>query len=235
MTTVTAKRGIIYVVWGLKTQPKLQAQLQRSLTSVKKFHPELPITVHELPDNASLLDKPVMYEQSPYEETIYLDADTEVLERLDFAIEKAVQFHLACVICEAPYARRYLKSITGDTIEYNTGVLFFKKSEVTAPLFARWANLAKSIDSVIHYDMGNRTDFMKLNDQAGFALAVQELGINPFVLPLNWNYRPRWEPSVYGPVKVWHDYDPLPDALKQMWKQQDTPARLKFIKIEWGG
>ena len=77
-----------------------------------------------------------MYEQSPYEETIYLDADTEVLERLDFAIEKAVQFHLACVICEAPYARRYLKSITGDTIEYNTGVLFFRKSEVTAPLFA---------------------------------------------------------------------------------------------------
>ena len=88
---------------------------------------------------------------------------------------------------------------------------------------------------MIHYDMGNRTDFMKLNDQAGFALAVQELGINPFVLPLNWNYRPRWEPSVYGPVKVWHDLDPLPDALKQMWKQQDTPARLKFIKIEWGG
>ena len=83
--------------------------------------------------------------------------------------------------------------------------------------------------------MGNRTDFMKLNDQAGFALAVQELGINPFVLPLNWNYRPRWEPSVYGPVKVGTTLTPSPTPSNRCGRSKDTPARLKFIKIEWGG
>jgi len=25
-------------------------------------------------------------------------------------------------------------------------------------------------------------------------------------LPLNWNFRPQWHRSFFGPIKVWHDY-----------------------------
>jgi hypothetical protein len=31
------------------------------------------------------------------------------------------------------------------------------------------------------------------------------VGFNPFVLPLNWNLRPKWQRSFFGPVRIWHD------------------------------
>src|SRR5262245_21729104 len=116
-----AKRGILYMRWG----PNAPV-LERSLRYVRAIHPELPVHVVELPAEASLLDKAGMYDHSPYEETLFLDVDTVVLDRLDFGFEMAVKHGLACCICENPWARRY-GGIKGDLIEYNTGVLFFTK------------------------------------------------------------------------------------------------------------
>jgi hypothetical protein len=34
------------------------------------------------------------------------------------------------------------------------------------------------------------------------------------VLPLNWNFRPKWTPAWFGLIKIWHDYaDPPADFL----------------------
>jgi len=119
-------RGVLYVVWGNKIEPILQ----RSIVSLKATHPELPVEIVRTSgaenEPRSLLEKSRMFELSPFEETLYLDADTIILERLDFAFEKAREFSIACCICEAPWARRYAGlSNRGDMIEYNTGVLFF--------------------------------------------------------------------------------------------------------------
>jgi hypothetical protein len=224
-------RGVVYIVWGNKTEPKLQAMLNRSIASLRRVHPDLPSTVRELPDGASLLDKASMYELSPYEQTLYLDADTEVVGRLDAGFEKAAKFGVACSICEAPFGRRY-KSLRGDLVEYNTGVIFFSRGGECARLFARWTELAHTLDSSIQFEVGNRTETMPCNDQAGFAGAFEELGMTPFVLPLNWNYRPRWMPCVYGPVKVWHDYAPLPEGLRSIWENMERGSRLSFLRMQ---
>src|SRR3954452_11029451 len=74
------KRGILYVCWG----EEVESALQLSLQSLKRYHPELPVHVERLPAESSYLDKARMMEMSPFEETLFLDADTVVLGNLDF-------------------------------------------------------------------------------------------------------------------------------------------------------
>lgn len=238
MPTDRKKRGVLYVVWGRAKNRKLDDILRRSTQSVFKHHPELHVTVKDLPEGSTLLDKPKMYELSPYEETIYLDIDTEVLARLDFAIRMMERHALALAICEAATARRFTKSITDDLIEYNTGVMFFKRSAENDRLFARWGELAKTMDSSCVFRSPNGTlNTGPCNDQASFSQAIHELGMNPFVLSMNWNYRFRWQPAVHGPVKVWHDYEPIPPELRRYWERQERgeePMDFARVNVQFG-
>jgi hypothetical protein len=143
---------------------------------------------------------------------------------LSFGFEKARQFGLAISICEAPWGRRYPNLFTGDEIEYNTGVIFFSKK--ASPVFDEWKKLAMSVDSSILGVANNGEPYvMPANDQGSFALAVENTGFNPFVLPFNWNFRPMWHRSFFGPIKIWHDYsDPPPffDEMTAYYQSKDS-------------
>ena len=201
-----AERGVLYMVWGEFDR----ALLDRSVESLKTHHPDLPVHVETLASGASLLDKARMFELTPFAETLFLDADTVVLDSLDFGFAKARQAGLACSICECPWARRY-GGLEGDLIEYNTGVLFF--TAAAKPVFDAWKKLAPILDSSIVFQSGDGLARMPLNDQAGFARAVEDRGFVPFVLPYNWNFRPQWHKTWFGPLKVWHDASPVPEPL----------------------
>ena len=205
------KRGVVYVYWG----SKVADELARSRRSLAEWHPELPVHEIRLPDHSSLLDKPAMFERSPFESTLFLDTDTVVLDRLDFGFEKAERHGLACCICESPWARRY-GDLYGDIVEYNTGVLFFTRA--AKPVFECWDRVGRTVDSSILFHVGGQLRRMPHNDQAGFALAIEETGFNPFVLPLNWNLRPAWQQMFAGPVKVWHDRTEVPASM-HMWNE----------------
>lgn len=207
-------RGIISIHWG----DEARLPIERLKTSVKKFHPELEhrlIKLQAPEKNASSLNlKAQMFDLSPFDETLFLDIDTVVLGNLDFGFEKAAEFGIAISICESPWARRYSKVFTGDQIEYNTGVIFFsKKSRV---IFDEWKSSANIIDSshlgVVNGEIYNMT----ANDQASFALAIEKSKFNPFVLPLNWNFRPIWHRSFFGPIKIWHDYSDPPVLFNEL-------------------
>ncbi len=215
----SARRGIVFVYWG----DRVRDELARARQSVAEWHPELPVHEIRLPDGSSLLDKPVMFERSPFETTLFLDTDTVVLDRLDFGFEKAERHGLACCICESPWARRYT-NLAGDIIEYNTGVLFF--SRAARPVFERWATRGREVDSSILFRVNGELKRMPNNDQAGFALAIEETGFNPYVLPLNWNLRPAWQRMFAGPVKVWHDRMAVPDALRDWNERQRHDAAI---------
>jgi len=217
MTSPT--RGALYVVWGTYNK----TALERSLASLKSFHPELPIHIETLPDTATLLDKAAMFEMTPFEETVFLDVDTLVMGNLDFGFEKARHNGSAVCICECPWARRY-GGLDGDMIEYNTGVIFFNGAAKT--LFEAWKDLVAKVDSSIHFIVDGQRGLMPLNDQAGFALAVEKTGQQPFVLPHNWNFRPKWQKSWYGPIKIWHDYGDPPQALVDHNNHQADPQNL---------
>jgi hypothetical protein len=197
-------RGVLYIVWGEKGE----AALPRSQASLKAHHPELPVEVVRLPPAGDpiemLLRKAGMFDMSPFEETLFLDADTVVMGRLDYAFEKARAFGLACCICECPWARRYMQNKMGDRIEYNTGVLFFTPK--AKPIFDAWKDYAGKMDSSIAFVQNEELIKMSHNDQASFAMAADTAGLAPFVLPLNWNFRPGWYRSFFGPIKIWHDY-----------------------------
>jgi len=220
------ERGAIYMVWG--DSANVDAALERSRRSLAALHPELPVEVVRLEVDdpvKGLLEKSRMFRRSPFRETLFLDADTVVLGRLDYAFDKARRFGLACSICECPWARRYA-SLGGDMIEYNTGVLFF--TEKARPVFEVWENLAAELDSSIEFvDMrDNQVKTMSYNDQCAFSAAVERCGFSPFVLPLNWNYRPETQRHFFGPIKVWHDYREPPAWLIEMNRYYEDPASI---------
>jgi hypothetical protein len=220
-----AKRGILYVKWGPN-----DAVLERSIRSVRGIHPEIPIHVHQITGNATLLDKAGMFEATPFEETLFLDVDTVVLDRLDFGFEMAIKHGLSCSICECPWARRY-GGIKGDLVEYNTGVLFFTKA--AKGIFDGWKKHVRSVDSSIRfYNTANQLVVMPYNDQAGFSLAVAEAEVPPFILPFNWNFRPAWHRAWWGPIKIWHDYNaPSAEIVAFTQEQSRAESIIKFVRF----
>jgi lipopolysaccharide biosynthesis glycosyltransferase len=213
----------------------MPAMLDRSISSLATVHPELPVHVERL-ESATLLDKARIFDLSPFDQTLFLDADTVVMGDLAYGFESAEKFGLACCICECPWARRY-SCFSGDAIEYNTGVIFFTKDwescyggncprSSVRDVFKEWAKLAGELPSASRFIGKDGPAEMPHNDQASFAAAIDRTGFNPWILPLNWNFRHRWQKTVFGPVKIWHDYDPVPDAVINWNKGQTSPGAI---------
>jgi len=205
------KRGVLYIVWG----DKVETPLQRSMASLRKHHPDLPIHVERLPTphhDRGLSLKSGMGKMTPFESTLYLDADTLVMGKLDAGFERAEQFGLACCICECPWLRRYDPALA-DRVEYNTGVLFF--SPLAKPVFDRWPDFAGNTPSSSRWTKQDSLPRgLNYDDQASFARAVESANLNPFVLPLNYNIRPEFQLAAFAPIKIWHAYgDPPANVL----------------------
>jgi len=207
-------RGILSIYWG--DESKLP--IERLKASIKKFHPELHHEIIKVDapsgDPHSLNKKVAMLDLSPFDETLYLDIDTVVLGRLDFGFEKAAQHGIAIAICESPWGRRYHQIFQGDQIEYNTGVIFFTRQSKV--VFDQWQIFSGSVDSSIIFHNNGKISTVPANDQGSFALAIEKTKFNPFVLPLNWNFRPIWHKSFFGPIKIWHDYSDPPQIFSEL-------------------
>lgn len=219
-------RGALYFVWG-----NLHPLLERSVASFKKWHPDLPIHVHELQAESTYLDKTVMYDVSPFDTTVFLDCDTVVLGDLTLGFEQAERFGVACCINEVPWVRRYA-GLEGDGTEYNTGVLFFDKILAEKPLRA-WPRYAREVDSSCvfnHMDGGQRVQ--PCNDQASLSVAFQQTGFNPCVLPLNYNFRPSYHRCLAPPVKVWHDYKDPPGTLVRLSEERANDKIIDAVILQ---
>ena len=187
------KRGAIYLASG----ERFVAEARRSAAHLDAFGLDHTLIERDNIEAQALGGKSDMYGLTPYESTVFLDTDTRVLGDLTFGFEMAERHGIAIAIAPACWARR-TGAVDGDEVEYNTGVIFFRRSPDVAEVFDVW-----KANAGIHR-----------NDQASFALAIAETGFNPFVLPRNWNYRAGIDsPQVYGPIKVWHSRVPLGDAV----------------------
>ncbi|OQA00795.1 MAG: hypothetical protein BWY69_01569 [Planctomycetes bacterium ADurb.Bin401] len=225
----TAKRGILYMIWG--NNEKHEAMLQRSIDSVKKYHPELPIHIERL-EAGGKINKTRICSITPFEETAFLDNDTIVLGSLDFAFGKAQKFGMACVINECPWARRYNdKKLTGDMVEYNSGVLFY--TQKAKPLFDAWNKLFPITDASIIHILNGKKCMMPVADQGSFALAFEQTGFLPYVLPINWNFRPQYYKTCAGPIKIWHCSVDAPQSVYE-WNQKQTArdSIIQFISFD---
>ena len=227
-----AKRGVLYMVWGDKITP----YLERSRASLREWHPELPVHVETLDTGGdpvqALLLKARMLDASPFEETLFLDADTVVLGRLDFGFDRARRFGLACTINGCPWARRYGDpGLNGDMIEYSTGVMFF--TPAIRPVFDAWAACVDKVDSSIEWEENGVLCHTPYADQAGFAKAIEDTGFLPFVLPINWNFSAWFFRAFYGPIRIWHDYGEVPEFVRQQNQTYlDPQTRIRFYPLK---
>lgn len=196
-----SKRGALYIYWGNKFDDELAA----SVASAERFG--LPVHVKRLERSPGLSVKAYMYDFTPFEETVYLDTDTLILDDLTFGLDMAAHHGLAISLAPACYARRGGAGLPAEAVEYNTGVIFFRKEYAVAQLFELWKDYAGTYPS---------------NDQTSFARAISELRFNPFVLPPNWNLRAhlRIRP-IFGPIKVWHSRMSLPDNIESWNRKSD--------------
>jgi hypothetical protein len=225
------KRGILYIVWGTKIEPLLQ----RSIQSVRKFYPDIPVEIVRGKEDPvrGLQQKSRMISHTPFESTLFLDADTVVVGNLDYGFERAEEFGLACCICECPWLRRYGQS-EGDQIEYNTGVLFFTPK--SKAVFETWQSIAPGFPSKSVWLAPDGTPRgLEYDDQAGFGRAVRSCNFNPHVLPLNYNFRPGFHRSFFAPLKVWHDPHEVPPALLQISNACELGQRpVSYLNLRFG-
>ncbi len=202
-------RGVLYMVWGDRCDP----ELERSLESARRWGLATHVVRGE--PSASLVQKSTMYEQTPFEHTLFLDTDTVLLDDPSYGFEMAARHGLGVVISPAGNAaiHWHLNNAPSDLVQYNTGVIFFSKRSPVHQLFETWRQ---------------RCDPTQRNDQPGFALAVHETGINPFVLPLMWNYRAAYgQGPIFGPIKIWHSRHPVPDNISTYNPQASGFADLR--------
>jgi hypothetical protein len=215
-------RGALHIVWKGDSDPT--PALERSIASLKRWHPKLEHHVHWAEPGSTLLCKSAMYDLSPFDETLFLDADTVVMGNLDYGFEQANKHGMALCINANPFARRYRSmQHVGDVIEYNTGVIFWRKRDDVAKVFDGWKRLI-GMDSSSSFVGALGVYRMHTNDQCAFSAAVSDLNFNPFVLPVNWNLQPKWQLALFGPVKVWHTYEAVPDGMAELNEEQSTPG-----------
>lgn len=153
------KNGIVYITFIRAKKKKVDRikELEYSVNSLKKRHPNLSVTLFtdENPDvsgidNVKLISvdsvriKQNYLEQSPYDNTLYLDCDTRIvgpilepfrlMERFDLAIthdlirkdsKKSVKY--------PDYA-----NIPDGFSEFGGGVMMFRKSPQTTIFFETW-------------------------------------------------------------------------------------------------
>ena len=227
-------RGVLYLVWG----ERADAVLARSIASLELTNPGLAYEVLRLDVDdpvQGLLEKARMFELSPYESTVFLDADTVVLGKLDFIFEKAEKHGLACCHSAAPWARRYMGAgLPPDALEMNTGVLAFDRRPEVAQLFAAWKRFsgldgATAMDSGINMvtdQVTGQQARMAANDQGSFAAALVETEFNPYVLPINWNMHAGFFANWMGPVRIWHGYPDPPEHVLDAAAYYEKPGAI---------
>ncbi len=212
------------------------------LASIRRVHPAEPIVIlvdrvpaylfpllqvfgnitlkaapaHENPVLASRLAKMAIYEYSPFEKTIYLDADIcllanihELFDELDHH-EILVAEDLRPSILDAvnlvrdkrevlPTLQAAGLPVDEQTLQYNAGVLVFRKSPKIAELFRAFRQNFEAV-------LANQ-DTLFLRDQGAFAASMA--AVRPQIKPLNpiYNFLGKW-PKLYDidpqSAKVFH-------------------------------
>ena len=221
------KRAIIFLTWGenfaaevesclalstgiedydcfLITDDATQIRNDRLKVIRARFRLDGYLRKTELPD----------YLPDGYDSFLFLDSDTRVLADPVLGFEKAEQFGMA--LAPAPHYSLdcfwgFDKVMKAENVEcrgqlqYNTGVIFFRRSPEVAAVFERWRELGKRYNRECNLD------------QPLLTLAMEQLALNPYTLSISYNYRGFGE-AISGIVRIWHSHGPMPENINQFEK-----------------
>ena len=192
--------------------PRIAITDQPTASAMVPGHPFDEIVLMR-PGPHSLLLKADLYRYLPeaYESFLFLDTDATVIADVSLGFEKA-EIHAIAASMAPHYSldkygdfRRVMEEIgvrCAGQMQYNTGVLFFRRGPDTDSVMRRWAELA--------LDLGPRLAFF--DDQPFLTLAMELLGFKPYTLSPSYNYRALGE-LASGDIRIWHSHAPFPSSL----------------------
>jgi hypothetical protein len=218
--------GIIYMAFG----DKAGKAVQRSIATLKRIGYSYPVcVVGDKPvagfefrkwEGESPFDptqrknfmfragriKPGLYELSPFDRTLYIDADTEFLQDIYAGFEMLDKYDLVATQEYLTVGQLYNKFLAGWEINIeeraqtikegipatdrfvNSGVIFFRKSDVNKVLFDRW-----------HKEWMR---FQQWDEQLAFMRAMQHSAmLDVKYLEPEWN-----DPQVHDNTIIFHNY-----------------------------
>jgi len=190
-------KGVVFVAFGYK----YLMMTAHSAVSVKQTNPDLDVAVltnlklnrdflwhdrklfdhvvhFDLENKDNRLIKTNLYEHSPFDRSLFLDCDTEVVDDVSVGFKYLDRFDLAFRPHDYPvsYKDDYQINIgipTKDFSHWNSGVFFFKKNEKTKAFFKTWHEAHKKFG----YSM----------DQPSLVYAIYNNDVRVLPLNLTWN------------------------------------------------
>jgi len=218
--------GAIYIV----TQDQRYVDLLRiSAERLKRVMSDLPITVFSQfpvkggcfdrviqvePSEDGFYDKTKLIRESPYERTIFVDADIYVVEPFPELFSLLDRFDCAAAheeYLDTDWFHRYPRpDIPASFPEFNTGILLFKRSALMDRVLVKWGELYKKF-------LEEKPN-LPINDQPFFRAAVYENDARVATLTREYNCKFRGQGYLAGPVKILHGHVDLKFDLDQIRK-----------------
>ncbi|BCA55521.1 hypothetical protein W02_26610 [Nitrospira sp. KM1] len=182
----------------------------------------------------NLMDKVLLMNSSPYENTLFLDTDTYVCDSFEELFTLLDKFDLA--LAHSTYRAVYrVNGIPDSFPEFNTGVMLFKKSPQIKQLFADWLALyerdvGKEQQWLTPFGIVTKVD-SNLNDQPAFREAVYNSRVRVANLTSEYNCRFESPGFVHNTVKILHGRHPNPRMIANTINA-DRSRRTHIMK--WG-
>jgi len=206
--------GAIYVLTQNERYVDLALQ---SLASLKRAMPDLPVTVFsQFPLNSPLVervfrvqptrdgfyDKTKLMQESPYDRTLFVDADILVVEPFSELFGLLDRFDCAATHEEyvnTDWFNRYPRSdVPSSFPEFNTGILLFKRSTQMDGVLKEWEALYAQF-------LEEKPD-QQINDQPFFRVALYNSDARVATLTREYNCKYRGQGYLNGPVKLLHGH-----------------------------
>ena len=206
--------GAVYIITH---DPRYVGLLLNSAASLRKAMPSLPITVFsQFPIDSSLIehvervtptadgfyDKARLMQESPYDRTLFVDADTYVLDSLGELF--TLMDHFDCAATHEEYVNtdwdnRYPRpEIPSSFPEFNTGVIVYRRSNRVREFLREWSSLYAGF---LEAHPGE-----PINDQPFFRAAAYSNDIRIATLSREYNCKFRGQGYLNGRVKVLHGH-----------------------------
>jgi hypothetical protein len=207
-------KGAVYII---TQDPRYVDLLLTSAASLKRAMPDLPVTVFSQfpvdsayfervipvePTQDGFYDKTTLIRQMPYERTLFIDADTYVVEPVPELFSVLDQFDCAATHEEyvnTDWFHRYPRpDIPACYPEFNTGIMALKRSEKMDRFLQNWGELYKAY-------LAEKPD-QRTNDQPFFRVAAYFGDIRIATLTREFNCKFRGQGYLNGVVKIVHGH-----------------------------
>jgi len=231
--------GVIYIATG----QRYADEAARSLASLRRHEPDLPVTLftdvrQEHPGFTSVVyvedrrnhprkvfhAKVACMGQSPYDRTLFLDTDTHVCGTVREVFDLLDRFEFAGALApkRIPGVRAGLPQVLPGTFaQLNSGVLLFRRCERVERMLADWLR---------RYDAHDFPNFFGDQHELREALWASDLQLG--ILPTEWNCRLPWAFAVQEPVKILHGRHRCIDLVER--RVNDRPNRVRaFTPVDF--